>query len=137
MNPPHPRPLPDADSAPFWAAVREGRLVVQRCTACGTYRFPPTAVCRRCRSTGTTWAEVSGQARVLSWIVTHQVFHPAFAGAAPYAVLLVELAEQPGLAMYGNLRPPDAPITEGMAVRAVFEAVDDELTLVQWTPSDG
>ena len=38
---------------PFWAAAREHRLVVPRCTACGTYRFPPAAFCCRglCRAT--------------------------------------------------------------------------------------
>jgi hypothetical protein len=37
--------------------------------------------------------------------------------------------------MYGNLRPADAPITSGMPVRAVFEDLTDEVTLVQWAPA--
>jgi uncharacterized protein len=128
-------PLADLDSAPFWAAAREHRLVVQRCGDCGAYRFPARPICPRCHSWTSAWAEVSGRGRVLSWVVTHHVTHPAFARQVPYPVLLVELAEQPGLVMYGNLRPPDAPITSGMPVRAVFEDLTDEVTLVQWAPA--
>ena len=126
-----PRPLIDPDSAPFWAAVQEKRLVVQRCVECHNYRFPLRSVCRNCHSTQATLEEVSGRGRVMSWVVTHQVFHPAFADAVPYTLLLVELEEQAGLVMYGNLRP-EGPVTWLMPVRAVFEPVDSELTLVQW-----
>jgi uncharacterized OB-fold protein len=128
-------PLADLDSAPFWAAVREHRLVVQRCGDCGAYRFPARPICPRCHSWTSAWAEVSGRGRVLSWVVTHHVTHPAFVRQLPYPLLLVELAEQPGLVMYGNLRPADAPITSGMPVRAVFEDLTDEVTLVQWAPA--
>ena len=32
---------PDVWTEPFWAAAAEHRLVVPRCTRCGTFRFPP------------------------------------------------------------------------------------------------
>lgn len=128
-------PRADVDSAPFWAAVREHRLTLQRCDECGRYRFPARPICPDCRSWKFTWPEVSGRGRVLSWVVTHHVTHPAFARQLPYEVLFVELAEQPGLAMYGNLRPAGAPVTSGMPVRAVFEDLTDAVTLVQWAPA--
>jgi uncharacterized OB-fold protein len=128
-----PRPVPDPDSAPYWEAVAEHRLVVQRCSACDTLRFPLREVCRECGSNGWQIEDVSGRGRVISWVVTHQVFHPAFADRVPYTVLLVELEEQAGLLMHGNLRP-EGEVTWLMPVRAVFESVDDDFTLVQWTP---
>src|SRR5689334_12586422 len=128
-----PRPVPDPDSAPFWEAVAQQRLVVQRCATCGTLRFPLRPVCSICHSTDWERHEVSGRGRVLSWVVTHQVFHPAFADRVPYTTLLVELEEQAGLLMYGNLRP-DGEISWLMPVRAVFERIDEQMTLVQWTP---
>ena len=33
---PAPVPEPDGLSAPYWAGLREGRLLVQRCSGCGT-----------------------------------------------------------------------------------------------------
>ena len=130
-----PRPHVDADSAPFWAAAREHRLVIQRCDQCGRYRFPPRPSCPGCRSSAAGWVQLSGVGRLVSWVVTRHVTQPAFARQLPYTVLYVELAEQPGLMMYGNLRGDATPLHVGDPLRAVFEDVDDELTVVQWQPA--
>ena len=34
----------------FWDAAAEGRLLVERCDACGAESFPPRGICRACRS---------------------------------------------------------------------------------------
>jgi uncharacterized OB-fold protein len=40
---------------------------------------------------------VQASARVISWVVYHRAFHPAFADRVPYNVVVVELAEGPRL----------------------------------------
>ena len=44
------RPVPTVtdDSAPFWEAARDGRLVAQRCAGCGELHHPPRPECPRC-----------------------------------------------------------------------------------------
>ena len=37
---------PDVFTEPFWVAAAEHRLVVPRCTTCGTFRLPPSAPAR-------------------------------------------------------------------------------------------
>ena len=130
-----PRPVEDRDSAPWWAAVREHRLTVQRCGACHTPRFPPTTVCARCRSREWSWVDVSGEGTVVSWIVVQHAFLPVYADTVPYVVALVRLAEHPGLVMYGDL-PGVKPgeLEPGLAVRAYFDDLDPALTLVRWQP---
>lgn len=77
--------------------------------------------------------EVSGRAGVVSWVVTHHAFVPAF--AVPYPVVLVRLAEQDDLLMYGNLAGLDAAdLVTALPVRASFRDVDADLTLVDWGP---
>lgn len=125
-------PVVDLDSGPFWAAAHSHRLEIQRCGDCGTLRFPVKPICPCCHSWSSTWTEVSGKGRVCSWVTTHHVTHPAFARRLPYVVLYVELAEQQGLMMYGGLRPETAEVHSGMAVRAVFDDVSPDITLVQW-----
>src|SRR6202044_389062 len=55
-----PRPMPavDPDTAPFWEAARERRLITQRCGSCGALRFPPTPLCARCRSWNVEWTDL-------------------------------------------------------------------------------
>jgi len=84
-------------AAPFWDAVRHGRLVVQRCSLCGHRWLPARRECPACLQVGARWVEVSGRARLVSWVVYHQALHAAFEAELPYNVAVVELEEGPRL----------------------------------------
>jgi uncharacterized OB-fold protein len=130
------RPASDVESTPFWLAAREHRLVAQRCSDCGKLRFPVRPICPHCHSWQAEWTELSGRGHVRSWVITHHVTHPAFVAQLPYTIVYVELTDQPGLVMYGNLRPPRALVQVGLPVRAVFDDVTADVTLVQWKPDE-
>ncbi len=134
-DPKPPRPVPEGDEqlAPYFAAAKEGRLVVQRCAECGTLRFPPRDICSACLAIGADWVDVSGRGEVFSYNVMHQVYHPAFASEVPYAVVVVRLAEGPK--MISNLLdcPVDA-IRIGMPVEVVFEPANERVTLPKFRP---
>ena len=129
-DPKVPRPIPEVDPqlAPFFAAAKDGKLVVQRCAGCGALRFPPRELCSSCLATDSEWVQVSGRGEIFSFNVMHQIYHPAFATEVPYAVVVVKLAEGPK--MISNL--VDCPVGDiriGMPVEVVFEAVSPEVTL--------
>ena len=90
-----PVPQPDVDSAFYWAGLREHRLLLQECEACGRRRFPPMPACPYCADPRSHVAEASGRAKVYSWIVVHHAFQPAFASQVPYTILTVDLEEGP------------------------------------------
>lgn len=130
------RPLPriSPESRPFWEATRQGRLVLQKCNHCGRFFYPISPACPYCLSDDFTWTEVSGRGRVMSWIVYHKVFFPAFADRIPYNVAHVELEEGPRLTA-NILECRNEDIAMGMPVEACFEKVTDEITLVQFRPA--
>jgi uncharacterized protein len=129
------KPLPDL-SGPmkaFWEAAKRHRLVVQRCLGCGAHRFPARDLCSRCLSREVDWVPVSGRGSIFTWAVMHQVYHPGFADAVPYAVVVVELEE--GARLISNLVDcPTADIRAGMPVEAVFDDVTAEATLPKFRP---
>ena len=130
-----PKPLPQItpEMAPFWEAARRQELVVQRCRGCGAHRFPAREICSRCLSREAVWERVSGRGTVFSFAVMHQVYHPGFADAVPYAIVVVELVE--GARMLSNL--VDCPVERieiGMPVEAVFEPLTPEVTLPKFRP---
>jgi hypothetical protein len=132
-----PRPLPDVNdglTASFWAASRERQLVVQHCTACGEYRWPPLPSCPNCLERPGEWAEVAPTGTIWTFAVYRRALHPAFAGEIPYVVAVIELEH--GLHMTGNVvnKPEDVAI--GAPVKAVFDAVTPEVTLVKWALAD-
>jgi len=123
-----PIPAITPDMQPFFDAAKRHELVVQRCTQCGTHRFPAREICSTCLSRAAQWVPVSGEGKIFSYNVMHQVYHPGFADAVPYAVVVVKLKE--GAKLTSNLvgvAPHD--ITIGMPVTVVFEDITDEVTL--------
>jgi uncharacterized OB-fold protein len=129
-----PIPAITPDMRPFFEAAKRHELVVQRCTQCGTHRFPAREICSNCLSREVQWVPVSGAGEVFSYNVMHQVYHPGFADAVPYAVVVVKLAE--GVKMTANLVgvAPQA-IRIGTPVRVVFEDITDEVTLPKFAPA--
>jgi len=129
------RPVPVADdaSAAYWAGAREHRLVVMRCRDCAFYVHPPRAVCPRCQRETLVGEEGSGRGTVYSYHVMHLPGVPGF--TPPYAVAVLELAEQPGLFAVGNvLDCPPEELATGMAVRVTFEELaGSDMTLPQWS----
>jgi uncharacterized OB-fold protein len=128
-----PIPAITPDMQPFFAAAKRHELVVQRCTQCGTHRFPAREICSNCLSRDAAWVKVSGEGEVFSYNVMHQVYHPGFASEVPYAVVVVKLKE--GAKMNSNLvgvAPHDILI--GMPVKVVFEDISDDVTLPKFAP---
>ncbi len=129
------KPVPDVTAAlaPFFAAAREQRLVMPRCTKCGTRRFPPRETCSMCLGRDFDWAESSGRGRIVTYNVMHQVYHPGFAGEVPYAVVLVEL-EDGGRLVSNVVDCPLGRIGIDLAVEVTFERVSDTVTLPKFRP---
>ena len=123
-------------TAPYWKAAREGRLMVQKCRGCGLHQWGPEWICHECHSFDLDWAEVKPRGRIYSWERPHHPVHPALNGHGAYTIVLVELPEAGGIRMVGNLLcAPDAVVTIGAEVEAVFEAHEEATppyALVQW-----
>ncbi|MFF4256450.1 bifunctional MaoC family dehydratase N-terminal/OB-fold nucleic acid binding domain-containing protein [Streptomyces sp. NPDC001663] len=130
-----PRPVVNRDNAGFWQGVERHRLLIQRCTDCGTLRFPWLPGCNTCGCPDWDTVEASGEGTVYSYVVMHHPPFPAFTAsdhaadaAAPYAVALIELAE--GVRMISNVvGTPYDKVRIGMPVRLEFQSYDEELVL--------
>jgi uncharacterized OB-fold protein len=120
---------------PYWEAGRRRELRFPRCTACGTWRFPPQPMCAACGSVASEWALASGEARLLSWVVCHPPVLPAWKERTPYVVVLVECTE--GVRTMGNLvgAGPDA-LRMDMPMRVDFAPSPDGDLVPQWRLAD-
>jgi len=124
------KPLPALDglAGEFYRWGAQGELRFQRCSGCGRYRHVPREMCAHCGSPKWVWERSSGRGKVFSWTVVERPLHPAFAGDAPYAPVIVELDE--GVRMLSRVLDcaPDE-LSIGMAVEVAFSRVTDELYL--------
>lgn len=126
-------PVVTPENERYWHSARAHALELPYCLGCEQSFYPPQHRCPRCLSDRIDWQPVGGRARVYSWIVMHQVYDPSFRDRAPYLVAVVKLDEGPQLVTNLVRCPPDA-VRLGLAVRAVYEDVTDDIALVYFTP---
>jgi len=118
-----PRPVVNRDNAGFWDGVERHRLLIQRCTDCGTLRHPWLPGCNACGGLDWETVETSGEGVVYSYVVMHHPPFPAF--DPPYAVGLIELTE--GVRIVSNVvGVPYDKVRIGLPVRLEFRRYDDE-----------
>jgi uncharacterized OB-fold protein len=125
-------PQPSALSAPYWQAAREGRLVVQRCAACGHRQLYPRSLCTQCAGERLEWMEASGDGRVKSFTVIHRAVSAAYEPDVPYVVALIELAEGPTLMSNIVGCAPEA-VRIGAPVRVRFDPWSPDFKLPVFT----
>ena len=93
----------DEITRPFFEAGREGKLAIQQCAACGTFRFPPRPFCNVCQSEETEWPVLSGRGSIYTFAVAHR---SPFRGVVPdftYIPVIVALDEAPHCRVLANL----------------------------------
>jgi uncharacterized OB-fold protein len=122
MEPRTERPLPHPTelSSPHWAGARDHRLMVQHCSNCANYLFPPVAVCTHCFSTALTWKQSSGRGRIYSYTIIYRAPDPSF--EVPYCAAIVTLEE--GWNMISNIvGSPMEAVKVGLPVQVEFVEV--------------
>jgi uncharacterized OB-fold protein len=133
-----PLPAANADTAGWWEAVAAHRLVVQRCTKCGTPRHPPGPVCPSCRALSFEWADLPGTGTVFSFTVVRQAFLPSLADVVPYVVAVIAPDGGGGARFVSNVVGCDPEeVSIGMPVEVVWEDMGPELALPRFRPRQG
>lgn len=114
------------ESAAFWQAANEGRLLFKKCNDCGEAHFYPRDICPQCLSDRTEWVDAAGTGTVYS-------FSTMGKGAAAYTLAYVTLDE--GVSMLTNLIDcqPDT-LAIGQFVKAVFRPAEGGQAVVMFAP---
>ena len=116
-----PPPERNALNTPYWDSLAAGALSFQRCSNCGHAWLPVRSECPHCLGADWRWETAAGGARLISWVVYHTAFHPAFAGRLPYTVAVVELDEGPRLISNLVGADPARPLAIEQRLRLVIE----------------
>ena len=127
---------PDVWTTPYWEATAQHRLVVPRCTNCGTYRFPPSAFCYVCRTQEVEWVEQSGRGSLYSYTVAWHPILPDVSDSVPYIPAVEEQPDTGGVRVIANLvdvRPSEVRI--GMDLELVWRDVHDGVTVPTFRPA--
>ncbi|WP_164512394.1 Zn-ribbon domain-containing OB-fold protein [Oceaniglobus ichthyenteri] len=132
-------PLPEItdQTRPFWDAANENKLVMQKCTRCGTVNFPPKPWCIECGSRDIPWTEVGPGGTVYSFTISRSVAMnwPDWDKQLPVILCLVDVDD--GARMYAQV-VDCAPekIAIGMRLKATFAPIGDGVSIPKFVPAD-
>ncbi len=122
-----PAPTVYPDSAPFWAATGEGRLLLKHCLSCGKAHWYPRPQCPLCMSDQTEWRESLGQGSIYSFSICRRV------GPAPFVIAYVRLDD--GITLLTNIVDCDFDALRiGDRVRLVMQASESGVNVPMFTP---
>jgi len=120
-------PLAESFEEGFWKAIKQRKLVFQRCRDCGEWLHPPRPLCHKCRSDDLEWVESSGKGKIYSYVVFTRTVNPLY--KVPYEVVLVEMDHEK-VRILSNMKDtnPDE-LFIGMPVEVEFVDVNGEWAL--------
>lgn len=107
-----PAPATNPESAVFYEAAAEHRLLYGKCNTCGAHHYYPRRSCPHCFSADVEWAEASGGGTVYSYTLTGEE-------GGRSVLAYIDLDE--GVCMLSNIVDASASSLEvGARVRVVF-----------------
>jgi uncharacterized OB-fold protein len=127
------RPTIDSDSASWWQAVQDRRLMINICGECGRKSLSTRSFCPHCWSEDVVPEQATGQAMLYTWSVIHQNGAP-FDSRTPYVVAMVDLAEGPRL-MTVIEGCPVQNLRAGMELTIAFRDDDDGFIVPVFRPA--
>ena len=126
--------MENQDTQHFWQGLRDGKLLIQRCTACNTLRHPPQPMCEKCQSLQWDCIESAGKGTLYTYTVMHYPEIPPF--DYPNIIVLVDLDEGVRIASQLVNCKPDA-VQIGMKVEMNITEVQEGMSLPLFQPVAG
>lgn len=131
------RPLPKfhsyMDTAPFWRAANDGRLMIQYCLDTNEPQFFPRPISLTTGRRNLEWREVSGRGTIYSFTNTLNPW-PGHESRVPYICALVDLHE--GVRILANLyQIKFEEIKIGMPVKIYWEHLTEKILYPAFVPA--
>jgi uncharacterized protein len=125
-------PYANIETKPFWDGCLAGKLLLQRCSACGVWRHPPSPICAQCLSDAHEWVQARGRGTVYTFTVVHEA-RRGWEKLTPYVIAVIALEEGPHiLSNVINVAPERVVI--GMPVEVTFAELDGSTKLPLFQP---
>lgn len=124
-----PAPVKNPETAQFWQAAKEGKLLLRRCLQCEQSHFYPRNICPFCGSDSTAWQDASGLGEIYSYSVMRRV-------PEPYAIAYITLDEGPTI-MSNMVQCDFDALAIGQKVELVFQPAEDGSAVPMFRPRPG
>lgn len=130
-----PKPNVYVNTAPFWEAAQQRRLVIQYCCDAGKFQHYPRPVSIFTGRRNLEWREVSGRGVIYAHTVI-RIPGPGLEGRLPLPAATVELDE--GVRFIANIIETDpARIAIGARVAVAWDPITDDFVYPAFKVAEG
>jgi uncharacterized OB-fold protein len=131
-----PGVLVDRDNIAHYRGLMAGKLLINRCAACGYWVYPHRPLCPECLSWDVQPTEVSGCGKVFLFTLIHQEREPGGRLREPIVAAAVELVEQSGLRYLARIvNCPGSDVTPDMPVRLTWMEREGQVSMPAFEPA--
>jgi hypothetical protein len=123
----------EAESQPYWDALKDGKLLIKVCHSCGKHHSYPRPFCPHCWSDEVEWVEAGGGGTLYTHSMVYRNDLPPFGPQVPYLAAVVDLDEGPRV-MTRIVDYGDTPIEIGMRLQMKTEVLTDDISMAVFTP---
>jgi uncharacterized OB-fold protein len=113
-------PLISEVSRPWWDALSQRRITMQRCQSCRSWVFYPRTFCASCGGRELKWTSVAPRATLFTYTIAHVPIASAFSHLGRPTLAIVELEN--GVRLATTIETEDAgKLHVGMSLQAMFD----------------
>jgi uncharacterized OB-fold protein len=124
--------------APYWEALREGRLVMQCCQTCETWHWPAKSRCAECGTWDPQWRETPMEGLAHSWAKTWYPFKGAEGLKTPFVTALVALPAAGGRRLMGLFEGDESVLALEAPLKGRLDWTDcggRNVPCIRWRPA--
>lgn len=121
---------------PYWDALLDGRLALQRCAQCKTWHTPAVWRCSDCGSWEHVWEGTPMRGAIFTWTRNWHRFGGQESLELPFVTVVVALDHMSGARVMGLMDKDSADIAIGakvMGVRADTPWADSSVPSIRWS----
>lgn len=114
---------------PYWQALAEGAIAMQRCEGCRIWHWPAVSRCGECGAWDPPWQQIAIEGELFSWATTYHAFGGTESLGVPYTTVLVALPHAGNKRLLGLLEGDPAALAPGVRMTGLVGS-----TLVRGKP---
>lgn len=124
--------------APYWHALSQGQLIMQKCQGCDRWTWPAVSRCGECGTWEPEWQEIALEGKLFSWTRTWHPFGGTEGIGTPFVTVLASLPHAGGKRLLGLYEGDESMLALDLPLKgriATTRFGEQDIPAIRWLPA--